>query len=827
MDGSPMLQSKNRWKCMGELPMPQQGPGLETASSETAMHLRILHLVGCLSVAILCLHRLAWCGDAAPPKAGTTQEGSDIAWRPSGPGGGGWIQSIVWDPHDKNILYVGGDVGGFYYSADAGRTYQIRNQGLHDYFLEAIAVHPADSNIILLGTESGIHRTTDRGLHWTWLRDGFPKLERYRFSAPIGAVCFDPMKPTVAYAGIGRPRWGKPGLKEAGALYRSDDTGQTWRRIDDNQLPEGVIVSDLEVQPGHSGTILAATTEGVFRSDDGGAHWQASSQGLPHRYTEELAFAPSAPQTVYVTLRCTAAAGEPWNGGVFRSDDAGKTWRNVTGTGLPRTLPSANAGGDRFHLSSNPKEIAVDPRNADVVYVGHRDWVSAGVYKTTDGGRNWAAVTRSSRREPNMDYGWITQWGPTVQCLAISPAAPDRLAFGTSGHVFATDDAAKSWGQRYSSPAKDGRLAGAGLEVTCVWRIVPDPVRAARVYYCYMDIGLAISDDNGRTFRRAVEGMKMAGNCFGVVVDPKAPNTIWAATGWWEHNEGDICRSDDDGVTWRVVGNVASGLPAARVIEMALDAASPVGQRRLIALSESNGVYETTDGGTRWHSINSDLPADIVKALRGLVLNPTDPRHIIVAGRRDLYETRNGGQNWQRLNTTPGDFQITRLVADPRRFDTLYLASRQTYDRNVGQMLKGGVFRSDDGGQTWRQVLDREYVADVAVSPARSEAIYAATKQDPYFDGAVAEGILKTDDGGQTWRRENTGLSHRNIKTLCINPHDPATLYAGSTGNSAFIGHDRPQPAKMLGKTRSEWQTGKPNKTLIYPSTFPRLDCLR
>ena len=85
-------------------------------------------------------------------------------------------------------------------------------------------MHPKDSRIIILGTESGIHRTTDRGLTWEWIRNGFPKTERYSFSAPIGAVCFDPQQPHIVYAGIGRPRWDKSG---AGTIYRSDDTGVT------------------------------------------------------------------------------------------------------------------------------------------------------------------------------------------------------------------------------------------------------------------------------------------------------------------------------------------------------------------------------------------------------------------------------------------------------------------------------------------------------------------------------------------------------------------------------------------------------------------------
>ena len=719
------------------------------------------------------------------------QSGGEISWRLSGPGGGGWIQSIVWDPRDKDVLYVGCDVGGFYFSSDAGRSYQIRNLGLHDYFVEAIAVHSRKRGIILLGTESGIHRTTDAGLHWQWVRNGFPKLETYRYSAPIGALRFDPQQPDTAYAGIGRPRWGntKPGASDnAGVILRSDDAGLTWRRTDGGAFPARTIVSDIAIQPGNSRTILAATTEGVFRSDDQGAHWNPSCNGLPHGNTERLAFAPSDPQIVYLTLRSTAAQGEAWNGGIYRSEDAGRTWQPANGEGLPRH--ALDRPGNPLNLSSNPKEIAVDPRDANVVYLGHRDWVTAGIYKTTDGGRHWSAAFRRTKENSNIEYGWIREWGPSVESLALSPAAPDRLAFGTSGHVFVSDDGARTWQQRYSASSDDTRLAGAGLETTCLWRLVADPLRRGRVYYAYMDIGLLITDDEGRTFRRSSQGMKTGGNCFAVTVDPDALKTFWAATGWWNRNAGDVCRTDDDGRTWRVVGRPESGLPDARVVEIVLDRKSPVGRRRLLALSSGYGVYQTLDGGESWHATNGNLSAGDIADTRGLLLDPADSRHAILATPHKLYETRDGGTDWQALGMADEPFQITRLIADPRRFRTLYLASRQGYDSQRRRTLHGGAFRSDDGGSTWRQILNCPYAADIAASPADENVLYVATKLDPYFDGPIAEGLLRSGDRGRTWQAENTGLSNLNIKTIAISPLDPSTIFIGSAGNSAFVGKD-------------------------------------
>ncbi|MGE5532126.1 MAG: WD40/YVTN/BNR-like repeat-containing protein, partial [Bacteroidota bacterium] len=153
---------------------------------------------------------------------------ADIQWRNLGPSGGGWIQSLACDPRDPDTIYLGCDVGGFYRSDDAGKTWSIHNDGLTDYFIQSIAVHPRDTRIIVLGAEGGIFKTTDGCLTWQAKREGFPKPNSSSFGAPIGALCFDPTSPDVLYAGIGRPRWGKDGR---GEIYKSEDCGESWRLV--------------------------------------------------------------------------------------------------------------------------------------------------------------------------------------------------------------------------------------------------------------------------------------------------------------------------------------------------------------------------------------------------------------------------------------------------------------------------------------------------------------------------------------------------------------------------------------------------------------------
>jgi photosystem II stability/assembly factor-like uncharacterized protein len=306
-----------------------------------------------------------------------------------------------------------------------------------------------------------------------------------------------------------------------------------------------------------------------------------------------------------------------------------------------------------------------------------------------------------------------------------------------------------------------------------------------------MDLGLLISDDLGQTFRRSAEGMTMGGNCFGVVVDPKAPDTIWSATGWWNRNQGDLCRSDDGGKSWRVVGHPGSGLPDGQVLDMVLDSKSSVGQRRLLAAVNGHGCFETRNGGTSWHNINGDLPGNDTNAPVALLLDPTNSNHIIFAAAQGIHETRDGGRTWHRLHTADPFGNIKHLAADPRNFATLYVAARERYDQQSRRTYPGGAFRSEDGGRTWRRILDYHFAQCVAVSPADSRVVYVATADHPYHDDPIAEGLLKSADAGRSWRRENAGLSLLNIKAVSVSPHDPSILFLSSSGNSVFVGRDK------------------------------------
>jgi len=706
-------------------------------------------------------------------------------WHNLGPGGGGWIQSVCASPHDAEELFIGCDVGGFYRSADGGQSYTIHNVGLEDYWVECLAPHPTDPNTLYIGCESGVYKSTDRGRSWQWLRAGFPPKARYSWSAPIGALVIDPEAPDTVYAGIGRPRRYEFGK---GALYKTTDGGAHWAKVNaEGSLPAEALVSDLLIDPRDSRHLYLACQFGAFQSRDAGVAWELTTAGLPHRHVRRLAQCRAHPDILYLTLE-SPPGQTPWQGGVYRSTDGGNAWTPC----LDGLKQSVGKPGQAAPLTSNYDRIVCHPDNPNVAYVGGTGWVNATLYKTVDGGKTWTDTVRRGDNT-NLDMGWITMWGPTVNCLSMSPLNPAVLYFGTSGHVFQTTDGGDHWQQAYTRVLPDGRFQGAGLEVTCLHNIVVHPTDPRRLYFGYYDIGLLRSDDGGDTFRRCTEGIEprdMQNSCMAVAFDPDDPSHCWSAFGQWGSNQGLVAESTDGGLAWRVTGTPETGLPNARHRVVLVEAASPANARRLLTTADDHGVYVSEDSGASWQARNDGLPHGNI---RDLVAHPTQPGAYWCALGDDgkspgaVFRTDERGKHWTQASRDLQVADVQRLAvaaSDPQR---LYLAVR---DRRMGNTTyPGGVYRSDDGGVTWRRALEDDFVERLAVDPRDANVVYAGLTDHPYHDECTGGGIVMTRDGGATWADlSGSSLTCKQVGVITLDPHDPDRLYLGTHGNGAFVG---------------------------------------
>jgi len=737
---------------------------------------------------------------------------SSISWSPIGPGGGGWMTSITVANDAAHTVYAACDVGGVYKSTDHGKTWQIRNNGLTTYYVQNIAYDPVTPTILYAATRGGVFKSPDGGESWQSKRSGFPSESPYHFSAPISDIVVDPTSPNIMYAGIGVPRagyeldsyyWQQCEVK--GAIYKSTDSGENWTQIKDTGIPADAMIYSLALDPGNSNIIYTATSRGVYKSIDSGATWTAKNTDLPHQRAMILVIDPANINTLYVTMWAEPGSAS-WQGGVYKSTNGGDSWA-AKNNGLPQTM------GSEEGFTSNYPALVVDEQHPQTLYVGNNSWTpDPGVYKTTDGGDHWNRVSRDEAPDQNVDLGWITEHGVAVKAMAIDSGQSDRLYFGTSTHVFSTDDGGTTWSQAYTESTGSGYWKGNGLETTCVQDVVVDPIDSNNIYAGYWDMGFLKSSDGGVSFKRTFEGMTYGSNTFSIIVDPVHPAIIYAATGWWEENKGEVCRSVDHGETWAVVSN---GLPDAQVWSIAMDMTSPPDSRIIYAASYNNGIYKTDDGGQNWVALNTGLGVDGNLQVRKVSIDPNNPL-IIYAGfeakhiengndmstvQGGLFKSTDAGQHWSRIDTDLPQLSVWDIEVAPGDSQTIYTAVSSEYDHTLQTEYSGGVYKSSNGGTSWVKMntgfgseenLD---VLSIAISPANTQTLYAATSDAPYHDRSSGRGIFKSTDGGTSWMQINNGLSVLNFSSITIDPSNPSLFYAGSGGNGIFKGID-PAPVQ-------------------------------
>ena len=206
-----------------------------------------------------------------------------------GPGGGGDIECVLASRHDPSRLFAGCDVGGFYFSSDFGRHWEIRNVGLGCPGVQTIAEHPKDPNRLAIGGHAGILLSDDLGLNWHQATNGLPAPSPDGHSAPVVKIVWDENDTNRLWAATGLPHDGKERSRVAGTrgrVYRSDDGGESWNAAL-RKVPHGWVsdfwsspVVSLDVSRAFPSNIVFGTMSGIHASEDAGATWA-------QRYTAE------------------------------------------------------------------------------------------------------------------------------------------------------------------------------------------------------------------------------------------------------------------------------------------------------------------------------------------------------------------------------------------------------------------------------------------------------------------------------------------------------------------------------------------------------------
>ncbi|MGA2197125.1 MAG: glycoside hydrolase, partial [Bryobacteraceae bacterium] len=291
-------------------------------------------------------------------------------------------------------------------------------------------------NVFFIGVNNGgVWKTDDFGMTWKPIFDDQP-------TGSIGAIAVAPSDPNVVYVGSGEGLPQRPDLSVGDGIYKSVDGGRTWRHLG---LRDAQQIGAILVDPKDANRVFVAaaghpfgpnTERGVFRSTDGGEHFQKVLYKDEHTGAIDLAFDPANPRTVYAVMWQTRSG--PWengtfsgpNSGLFRSTDGGDNWSQLTGG-----LPTAAQGLGRIGIGIAP----------------------------SDGNRMYALVETTGGGGRGGRGGRGAAGGAGAAGRGAGGAGPAEAAAGGPG-LYRSDDAGATW-QKVNS---ENRIYGRGSDFACV-----------------------------------------------------------------------------------------------------------------------------------------------------------------------------------------------------------------------------------------------------------------------------------------------------------------------------------------------------------------------
>ena len=694
----------------------------------------------------------------------------ELHWRMIGPFRGGRTRAACGVPSQPNVFYIGQVNGGVWKSDDYGRTWNPIFDHEPTQSIGAIAVAPSDPNIIYVGSGEGLHRpdlsvgdgiykSTDAGKTWTHLglRDG----------EQIPALAVDPRDPNKIFAAVlGHPY----GPSEERGIYRSTDGGQNWQRV--LQKDENTGGSDVEIDPSNPDVLYAGMWEvregpwednnefngpggGLFKSTDGGSTWNRLKNGLPNDLSQiYVAIAPSDSRRLYATL--STASGKL---GVYRSDDAGDNWTQITTD--PR--PSGRIGGGDLPI---PR---VDPKDPDLLYVA-----STVTMRSIDGGKTWSGF----RGAPG---------GDDYQNLWINPANGNIILLVSDQGAIITVNRGESWSSWYNQPTAQ------------FYHVITDNHFPYRVCGGQQESGSACTlsrgNDGAITFR---DWHPVGVIEYGYVApDPLNPDLVYGG-GRTEVSKFHWSTGEVQDVT-----PIPLRDPKYRTDRTEPLMFSPVDPH--ILYFASNVLFKTTDGGNSWEAVSKDLtrenpgtPPSVGKLVRessskqrGVIyaLAPSFKTvNTLWAGTDDglIWVTRDAGKSWNDI--TPKELtpwsKVTQLSASHFDEQTLY-ASVSRFRIND---MHPYIYRTHDGGKSWTQITsglpDFGPVDTVREDPVRKGLLFAGTEN----------AVWVSFDDGDHWQSLQLNLPHTSMRDLWI--HDDDLIVA--THGRAFWVLDNISPLRQI-----------------------------
>jgi photosystem II stability/assembly factor-like uncharacterized protein len=696
----------------------------------------------------------------------------NMVWRNVGPvGAGGRITSIAVAGDFPFTIYAGTHAGGVFKTTNNAVTWEPVFDHESTSSIGAIAVDPANPDLVWVGTGEanprnnvswgdGIFKSTDGGKNW--------KNMGLRETHHIGRVLIDPHDSNIVYVAAAGHTWGAN--KERG-LYKTTDGGLTWTNTLFIDQDTGFI--DVAMDPKDSNILYAASWQrqrdafaggepaipvgpgsGIYKTTDGGRNWKKLTNTLPQASMGRIGLdiSRSNPNVVYAIIQTASTAAGPGggeggrgggnnanarsktvqDGGVFRSDDRGETWRWMNPIN-PRPMYYS--------------QIRVDPENENRVYI-----LGNPIYVSDDSGKTF--------RELNNGLVHVDH-----HALWINPKNPKHMLAGNDGGLYISYDRGATWDFNDTMPLsqfyqvdvdmrKPYWIYG-GVQDFCTWG---GPSQTRNL------LGIEASD----WFKL------LCGDGFQIRIDPTDYTTIYPNAG------SSLTRYDlTTGRNVNIRPRPAPGAAAYRFNWETPMIISPHDPKTIYY--GGNVLFKSTDRGDSWTVISPDLSVDQTGTLTTITESPSKAG-LLYAGTDDgnVHISRDGGKTWTNITNRfpgmPGRRWVSRIVASSFEDGVAYAS----FDGHRNEDYAPHLYRTADFGDTWSPIHGN-LPADDPVRVIREDL----KNRDLLFVGTEHAAYVSIDRGAH-WVRLTNGMPTVPVADLVIHPRDE-DLIAGTHGRSVYV----------------------------------------
>lgn len=682
-----------------------------------------------------------------------------------------------------------------------------------------IAVNPNNHSEYYVGVASGgLWKTTNHGTTFTPIFDG-------QSSYSIGCVSIDPNNPNIVWVGTGENN-NQRSVPYGDGLYKSEDGGKSFKNVG---LKSSEHIGMVAVDPNNSDRVFVAAygplwseggERGIFRTEDGGASWEAVLEVSEHTGFNEVHFDPSDATVLYATAHqrrrhvWTYVSGGP-ESGIYKSTDGGTTWKELK-KGLPSEKGRISLGlskhkpdlvyamveGHGFYRSDNRGasfrkldsystsgnyyvELVVDPQNPETVYS-----MDTYMHISIDGGKNWKRVPEANKHVDN-------------HCLWINPNDSKNMIAGCDGGLYETWDGAANWHYKPNLP------------VTQFYRVALD--NAEPFYNVYggtqdnFSLGGPSQTINSRGVVNSDWYVTNTGDGFESQIDPIDPNVVYAQAqyGW-------LVRYDKaSGESVGIKPSPGKGEKAYRWNWDAPLLISPHNHKRLYFAA--NKVFRSDDRGNNWKVISPDLSQQIdrhtlkvmgqVQSVDAIAYDKSTSIYgnIVALDESPLKEgllyigtddgliqvSEDAGANWTKYSSFPGvpaNTYVNQVLADLYDENVVYAL----FNNHKNGDFKPYVLRSEDKGETWSNITadlpERGSVFTMRQDHVNKNLLFIGTEF----------GVHTSVDGGQSWRQLAAGLPTIAVRDLEIQRRENDLVLA--TFGRGFYVLDNYTPLRELAE---------------------------